>query len=70
MKIMRPKLITVLQPGDTLMLDVGYGMVEAMEQCTIVKLFWAKSLWSSGPELCALVRDSGGSTFSTTLIKQ
>jgi len=70
MKTRLPKLVTVLQPGDTLMLDVGYGLHEIMEQCTIVNVFWAKSLWSSGNELCALVRDSGGSTFSTTLIKQ
>ena len=67
---MKPKIHSVLQKGDKLMLDLGYGCHEMMEECTVIEASMIPSLFDRNQyELCARVKDSNGSTFTTTLIR-
>lgn len=66
---MKLKKHSVLQSGDTLILDCGYGCREQIEECKVVDVAMLRSLWKDGHyDLCALVRTPNGDTFTTTLI--
>lgn len=59
---------TVPNPGDTLILDCGYGLQEDYKPCRVIGIFAANRLFGDGHDLCAQVREPYGSVFNTTLV--
>lgn len=65
----KPKVITVPNLGDKIMLDCGYGPQERYEECTIVSVFACGRLFDSGFDLCAHVRETSGIGLTATLFR-